>query len=383
MTCNNDKYLAFLAGLGSMMDSETLKHALQKQIKGISSVSYPKNIRRGFAFIQFTKQKYLDQFLRKGSVMVSQRRLGIMPYRKGRKLNSFKSDFNERRLFVSKLNPRWSDETLFQKFSNYGEIENAYIITDPKSGKSRNFGYVITKKKELADHLNKIRSITYQGTKIQIRKHVKPLDQQNRKCKQHGRRDTNKQSGRKKNINKQHGQPKTTPQKSFKNHLNDSKIKKLTEQHSEQEFSNDSIFSNGDHPTQPYYSTSNQNQNLRSNNRKSVNKQTYQSHFEIFQHKLPYNEDSIIRQYQSEGLLFKTNYQVSFKHRGSYHNQVTAQENEFINNNLSSNMTPAKSAFYSFQNHITMRRNHQPSNINFNRSNQYQMFKVNQSLQNY
>jgi len=53
-----------------------------------------------------------------------------------------------RRLFVGGLPHECTKDHLFDYFSSFGEVANAYIIYDPKTGNSKNFGYV-----EFADNL--------------------------------------------------------------------------------------------------------------------------------------------------------------------------------------------------------------------------------------
>lgn len=46
------------------------------------------------------------------------------------------------RIYVGNLNFRTDDEALDALFSEYGEIEEALIITDRETGRSRGFGFV-------------------------------------------------------------------------------------------------------------------------------------------------------------------------------------------------------------------------------------------------
>ena len=45
-------------------------------------------------------------------------------------------------IFVSNINYRTQEESLFQLFAEYGEVTSARIITDRETGRSRGFGFV-------------------------------------------------------------------------------------------------------------------------------------------------------------------------------------------------------------------------------------------------
>ncbi|MBM6991667.1 MAG: RNA-binding protein [Prevotella sp.] len=45
-------------------------------------------------------------------------------------------------IFVSNINYRTQNESLFQLFASYGEVSSAHIVTDRETGRSRGFGFV-------------------------------------------------------------------------------------------------------------------------------------------------------------------------------------------------------------------------------------------------
>ncbi len=45
-------------------------------------------------------------------------------------------------IFVSNINYRTQNESLFQLFAEFGEVTSARIITDRETGRSRGFGFV-------------------------------------------------------------------------------------------------------------------------------------------------------------------------------------------------------------------------------------------------
>jgi RNA recognition motif-containing protein len=46
------------------------------------------------------------------------------------------------KIFVGNLNYRTTDDTLRDLFTNYGEVEEAVIVNDRETGRSRGFGFV-------------------------------------------------------------------------------------------------------------------------------------------------------------------------------------------------------------------------------------------------
>lgn len=45
-------------------------------------------------------------------------------------------------IFVSNINFRTQEESLYNLFANFGEVASAKIITDRETGRSRGFGFV-------------------------------------------------------------------------------------------------------------------------------------------------------------------------------------------------------------------------------------------------
>ncbi len=45
-------------------------------------------------------------------------------------------------IFVSNINFRTQQESLFNHFASFGEVSSAHIVTDRETGRSRGFGFV-------------------------------------------------------------------------------------------------------------------------------------------------------------------------------------------------------------------------------------------------
>jgi hypothetical protein len=72
---------------------------------------------------------------------------------------------------VNYLPEHYDDDKLFKVFSQFGEIQNAYVIYDAETGRSRKFGYVITKSSSLASELHNMHKICIEGKSILVRFH--------------------------------------------------------------------------------------------------------------------------------------------------------------------------------------------------------------------
>jgi cold-inducible RNA-binding protein len=48
-----------------------------------------------------------------------------------------------KKLYIGNLSPKADKANLEALFSMFGKVEQAYIVVDPKTGKSKGFGFVI------------------------------------------------------------------------------------------------------------------------------------------------------------------------------------------------------------------------------------------------
>jgi RNA recognition motif-containing protein len=69
-------------------------------------------------------------------------------------LAEYQQEFKHRRLFIGRVPYAFDSEDLLKIFSEFGEIEQAYIVRNPKKGYSKGFGYVVTKTVQLANELH-------------------------------------------------------------------------------------------------------------------------------------------------------------------------------------------------------------------------------------
>ena len=98
----------------------------------------------------------------------------MKPFEKGSNLGKFKNDVTLRRLYVYSLPPNMTNDSLFELFSEFGTVEDAYIIFDTATKKSKLFGYVIFETTEEAQQVIQRKFIKFNKRKIWVKLHEKP-----------------------------------------------------------------------------------------------------------------------------------------------------------------------------------------------------------------
>jgi len=79
------------------------------------------------------------------------------------------SDEKTKKLFVGNISWQASSEDLEELFSECGEVEEAVVITDRNSGRSKGFGFVTFKNKEDADKaIEKFHDFEFQGRNLTV-----------------------------------------------------------------------------------------------------------------------------------------------------------------------------------------------------------------------
>lgn len=82
-------------------------------------------------------------------------------------------------IFVSNINYRTLEESLFDLFASYGDVTSARIITDRETGRSRGFGFV-----EMADDaagqnaINELDGKEFEGKELRVSV-ARPREQRN------------------------------------------------------------------------------------------------------------------------------------------------------------------------------------------------------------
>ncbi|CAF0893262.1 unnamed protein product [Rotaria sordida] len=82
--------------------------------------------------------------------------------------NNLQKDTTYTKIFVGGLPYHTTDETLRAFFSKFGEIEEAVVITDRSTGKSRGYGFVTMARREGADEAVKEPNPTIDGRRANV-----------------------------------------------------------------------------------------------------------------------------------------------------------------------------------------------------------------------
>ena len=176
----NKALTVFITGIHGLTKESNFAKFLKRQVKGIKSVSLPRECRNGgYAFVEMIDKKSLGVILAKQFFFYKGRKIVVRKYMQGKDLKEYRNSVNSRRLFVCSVPKAMSDDTFMEIFEEYGTPEEAYIIRNGKDKQSRGFGYVVYETKELAqwvaskkfidlDHLG------YNGKYMKVKMHQQP-----------------------------------------------------------------------------------------------------------------------------------------------------------------------------------------------------------------
>ena len=170
----------FLTGLSGLVREHELLSFLKSKVSGVVSVVLPKRSSSGYAFITMCDDDAKQEILKIKNLRFRDRGLQIKEFMEGNKLSSFKKEVNQRRLFVYSIPKRTKDPELRELFAKFGEIEDAYIIRDRHTKKSRCFGYVIFVDTEIAQMVASMKLIPF-GVDRNIKVQMHDTEHNNKK----------------------------------------------------------------------------------------------------------------------------------------------------------------------------------------------------------
>lgn len=152
---NQANQTQFLGGLKPYIKKEDIYNHFSKfgQIDNIALSLNPKTgCNKGYSFVNFKDSSVIPNILKKSH------------YLENRKVEckiSYGGEFNKQerqesamcKIFVKKLKKNTNDNKLFEYFSQFGYLKNAYVICDPENGRSKGFGYVQFDSREVIDYV--------------------------------------------------------------------------------------------------------------------------------------------------------------------------------------------------------------------------------------
>lgn len=123
------------------------------------------NLSKGYALITFKERKSYEAAIRAPEQYLFSRTISCQPFLQGEDLNRYLEDLNSRRLFVKYIPKSFDNQKFENVFKKFGEVDFGYVVKDPKTGRSRGFGYITLKRAEDAEEVQKLRCLKLKGSK--------------------------------------------------------------------------------------------------------------------------------------------------------------------------------------------------------------------------
>ncbi len=74
-------------------------------------------------------------------------------------------------IFIAKLSPKTTSESLNALFAEYGEVDTAKVIMDRETGRSKCFGFVeMPNDQEGSEAINDLDGVDFEGSTIVVKK---------------------------------------------------------------------------------------------------------------------------------------------------------------------------------------------------------------------
>ncbi|KAI1708550.1 RNA recognition motif domain-containing protein [Ditylenchus destructor] len=165
----DEKYRIFVGGLLKETSTDSL-HSHFSQFGDIFACDIVRNnynSSRGFGYVTYKCQKSVDNALNSQAHSIDDKVVTVKhAHLRQRELT----------LFIGKLSPETTDESLREHFSKYGQLTDCEVKTDRQTGLSRGFGYVgYALQEELDNALNEQLHVI-DGVEVEINNRSSKLD---------------------------------------------------------------------------------------------------------------------------------------------------------------------------------------------------------------
>lgn len=128
-----------------------------------------KNINRGFCVVTFADKKVAERVIKIKDHFIKRRLVTCRKYLRGDQLKESKEKKNERKIYISGLAPKTTNEDITNFFAKFGKVESGYTLKNEESGFSKGFGFVTFEDEEVAKEvLSKPKGLQINGSRIKI-----------------------------------------------------------------------------------------------------------------------------------------------------------------------------------------------------------------------
>lgn len=126
----------------------------------------------GFGFLTVQTREDVEAIIQTPHILEG-RRLKCQEYLTGSRLEAAKENLKRRRLFVRGLKRGITDQDLHFGFSEFGQVESAYVVKIYSTDKTRTFGYVTFKDVRIARQLLQAGAVMIKNSVVYLHPFVK------------------------------------------------------------------------------------------------------------------------------------------------------------------------------------------------------------------
>lgn len=167
---SNHQHQVFITGFCAKQYTQNEMSAILKTtLPGFKSVIVPKNLYNGFAFLELESSSAKKELLNKKQLKIEGNYLIVKEVKKGKDLYNDRKETLNRKIFISNIPKKWSDQELEECFSRFGELEEAYACKDKRrQNKRRRVGFAVYKDPECAGEVASLQVVGFRGEKVNV-----------------------------------------------------------------------------------------------------------------------------------------------------------------------------------------------------------------------
>lgn len=160
----------FLGGLSGITTRVALEEYFNK-FGSVIKIDVPKRKKntkfsKGYGVLSIKEQSSMQKIIDIKYHRVEGRLIHCKPFLKGDKLKNQTNKTQQLRIYVSDIPLDYENSDLFQIFSKFGRVEDAYIIRELESKVSRGYGYVMFFDRESAVKAIKAQNVEVRGGSV-------------------------------------------------------------------------------------------------------------------------------------------------------------------------------------------------------------------------